>query len=85
MITSSITVQCCPLHIIHNVTYTMGEIHSYPRRPQSRNSVGVELKIYATLRREIALADNVRVAQIISATCFALLFKKKKKLIISDA
>lgn len=55
MITSSITAQCCPLHIIHNVTYTMGEIHSYSysRRPQSRNSTDVELGIDAIRRREI--------------------------------
>jgi hypothetical protein len=31
MITSSITAQCCPRHIIHNVIYTAAEIHSCVR------------------------------------------------------
>lgn len=61
MITSSITAQCCPLHIIHNVTYTTGEIHSYPRGhrrveiPPMSNS-----GIYVTPRREIGGGQRSR-------------------------
>lgn len=61
MITSSITAQCCPLHIIHNVTYTPWVKFTRPtaeskfRRCRTR-------AIYAIPRREIAMADNARVA-----------------------
>lgn len=37
MITSSITAQCYPLRIIHNVIYTLNVIHSSPRGPQKQS------------------------------------------------